>query len=473
MPVQLRLNPIYIRHAQTIDPAAEPAVQHVSAPGGIVTAMTYTIGVRGCQHLGYTAPTMRMHSTGPNLRAIDGYVAHRATMQSMLDAQVDGIIDGGDLAHWSVPVPRVYQTATDVDDMRVNSPRADDQWRWYRGNTGNHDAGAGTAVSAAVALHRPTLDAHVVFPGNQSPFGPLPGLYEVHQPDPDVPLFLHIVSHNGLAAGTGVDPQPIKGGINLLFAHGIFVGDPRMRVMLESHGEQRIVPVSWVERGWDQVLLSDIHTLGVVPGFDDPDGCQVWYTGSSVRRGFSDTEGDRGWLKVTIDEATSRVTVQPQTVWQRPQTDLPIIDAAGLTSTEVDDMVSEALGRSDWWDAESADLTGDGGHILRQRIVGVTPTLRRALTPLFGRWESLAKRDGQGAAWWKAELATDTAGDATSTGGVSRTITSHVVDFAADLLERSHGDGKVAATLASLPPKDRDTVLAAAHHLLADTGQRG
>lgn len=429
--------------------------------------MSYTIGVRGCQHLGYTATTMRMHPSGPNLRAIDGYVAHRLTMQSMLDADVDGIVDGGDLAHWSVPVPRVYQTATEVDDMRVSAPTSGGGWRWYRGNTGNHDAGAGTAVSAAVALHRPTVAAHVVFPGNQAEFGPLPGLYEVHQPDPDVPLFLHIVSHNGLASGTGVDPKPVPGGVNLLFAHGIFTGDQRLRAMLESHGEQRIIPQQWADRGWDQVLLSDIHTLGAVPGYDNRDRGQVWYTGSAVRRGFSDTAGPRGWLKVTIsDDGTVAVSSQP--IWQRPQHDLPVVDATDMTSTEVDDAVTFALGQSSWWDEQSADLTGDGGYILRQRIVGVSGTLRRALTPMMGRWDALAKLGGKGAAWWRADLVSassaDTAGGSPAAG---RSITSHVADFAADLMKRSHGDGKVAAALAEVAPADRDAVLAAAHDLLA------
>ena len=108
-----------------------------------------------------------------------------------------------------------------------------------------------------------------------------------------------------------------------------------------------------------------------MPGYGpaDRERGQVWYTGSAVRRGFSDSVGPRGWLLVTLnDDGTVVVTTRP--VWQRPQHELPVINAAGLTAAEVDEQVTTHLGVSSWWDPASAELTGDGGYILRQRITG-------------------------------------------------------------------------------------------------------
>ena len=434
--------------------------------------MTYHIGYRGCQHLGYAARNMRMHNdTGWNLRVVDGHVAHELTMRDMLAAGVSGVFDGGDIAHWSQPENRDINHMRVVDDLRVEAVGPDGWAPWYRGNTGNHDVGAVSAISAASALHRPALEAQVVYPGNQSTAGPLPGLYEVHQPDPTVPLYLHVVSHNGLLAGQGVNPEPIPGGVNLLSAHGIFTGDPRQRDMLESHGEQRVVPTSWVDRGWDAVLLSDLHTLGPVPGYGpaDRDRGQVWYTGSAVRRGFSDAVGPRGWLLVTLhDDGTVAITARP--VWQRPQHELPVINAVGLTTAEVDEQVTAHLGASSWWDPVSAELTGDGGYILRQRITGVSPSLRRSLNGSTGRWADLAKGSGLGAAWWDVPFESAvTATSASSTG--QRTVTNRISDFSSDLADRVGGTGKVAALVAGIAPQDRDDVISAARAYLSDASQ--
>lgn len=208
--------------------------------------MTYRIGFHGCAHLGYSAQNIRRHrSTGWDLRAVDGHVALTQTYEQMLAADVRGIVNGGDVFHWSTPLPRDVALAISLDDLRASTPTSTGEWRWARFNTGNHDVGGGSAVSAAATMHRPTVDAFTVYRGNSSEMGPLPGIYEVHQPDPDVPVLLHIVSHDGLIAGLGVDPQPVAGYVNILTAHGIFLGDERMRQMIEAHGEQRVIRRNW------------------------------------------------------------------------------------------------------------------------------------------------------------------------------------------------------------------------------------
>lgn len=257
-------------------------------------------------------------------------------------------------------------------------------------------------------------------------FGPLPGMYEVHQPEPDVPLYLHMVSHTGLAhIGRGVDPRPLPGGVNVLFAHGIFMGDSRMQQMLESHGEQRVIPRGWADRGWDAVL----------------------------------------WLRVDV-QADGAVQVSKQTIWQRPQMDLPVIDSQDLTAGEVDATVRRNVEGLSWWDAASADITGDGGFIVRQRITGVSAGLRRALTPLRGAWDDLAKDGRSGAAWWAVDVKAAATPDVAGPVG-SRLVTARVADFAAELTTRLAGEGRVAGAVQDIPAARRDEVVALARSYLA------
>lgn len=428
--------------------------------------MSYRIGFHGCAHLGYSAQNIRRDkSTGWDLRAIDGHVALHQTYEQMLTADVRGVFNGGDVFHWSNPVPRDVAIAIALDDLRAATPTADDENRWARFNTGNHDVGGGSAVSAAAMMHRPTVDALAVFRGNDSELGPLPGVYEVHQPDPDVPVLLHIVSHDGLVPGQGVDPQPIGGYVNVLTAHGIFLGDERMRDMVEAHGEQRLIPRSWADRGWDAVILSDLHTMGPVPGYGERGRGQVWYTGSAVRRGFSDSEGTRGWLLLELaDDGT--VSITPQPIWQRPQLDLPVIDGSEMTGNEINDLVTERLSASSWWDDRAADLTGDGGYLLRQVIRNVPPVLRRTLNTYLARWDALAKNAGDGACWWEATIHT-TATSPVTDAGTQRTLTQRIGDYSADLADRAAGNGKVAAVLAGISPKHRDHILHQSRQLVA------
>src|SRR5690349_17758755 len=98
------------------------AFWQVGRGGGHVTADGYKIGVRGCQHLGYAARNMRLdRTTGWNQRVVDGHIAHGLIMHDMINAGVDGIVDGGDLSHWNKPVPRDIAIANRVDDLRVSA----------------------------------------------------------------------------------------------------------------------------------------------------------------------------------------------------------------------------------------------------------------------------------------------------------------------------------------------------------------
>ena len=107
--------------------------------------------------------------------------------------------------------------------------------------------------------------------------------------------------------------------------------------------------------------------MGPLPGFDAGDTGQAWYAGSLLRRGFSDPEGGRGWLLVTIKD-DGVVSVERQYVNQRPQYDLAPIDASGLTGSDVEDAIRLNLGGIEVGDA-----------IIRQRVVNCQLSVRRGV----------------------------------------------------------------------------------------------
>ncbi|MFL0579476.1 hypothetical protein [Dietzia sp. 179-F 9C3 NHS] len=438
--------------------------------------MSYTIGVLGCQHLGYRMRGMRMHPSGLNLREVDGYAAHKLVYEDMLGAGVDGIVDGGDLFHVSEPSPESVNVALRVDDLRVDAS-PDDRFIWRIGNGGNHDNGSGRHRSAVSALHRPHLGSYTVFPDPTRPESdkvtPHPGYYEIHQPDPDVPLYLHLVSHNGLdpalaERGIVIDPQPLEGGVNLLFAHGIFAADGRLFGADERHGAERVIPAQWADRGFDHYLLSDYHTLGPIPGFGPDDGRdrgQVWMTGSLCSRGFSDDICGRGWLQVTLTD-DGRVTVTPRYVWQRPQIDFPVIDAATLSVDEIDQQVRARLLAQTMTDPESASLTGDGGVILRQRISGASPSQKPALRAAAIEWSHLAGDAAFfGVSYINSTTLTARPGESRQTG---ETGPARVTDYVGEFTRRADGNGAVARALAGLNGSIRDRVADRTRRVLAD-----
>lgn len=400
----------------------------------------YTLGVRGCQHLGCATTGMRLNKqTRWNQRVVDGNYAHKATMSAMIDAGVDGIIDGGDLSHYSRPLPATVETANRVDDLRVEAGI------WAVGNSGNHDAGGGSDLSAMGVMHRPHLGISAVYPdptrGPSAGIGPFPGLYEIHtsQDNPHLPdnLALHFVSHYGLSRdlaehGINIDPIPLPGYVNLFFSHGVFTADERLYQCVDPHGEERPIPTEWATRGWDAMILSHYHTMGAVPGFGDGDRGQVWYTGSSFRRGFSDDPGARGWVKVVIQD-TGKVSVTGETIWQRPQFDLPTIDASGLTVADLDDRITSHLTQVPHSDSESDQLTGDGGSIIRQQVTGTTPAQRQGLTALRARFANLTSD----AAWWGISTHHHAGTARRTLGGPDRDIHSRITDFAAEVTTRA------------------------------------
>ncbi|WP_155832227.1 hypothetical protein [Gordonia alkanivorans] len=432
-----------------------------------MTNVLLRAGFYGCAHLGYRMAGMaRTHPSGLNIREVDGYATYDLVMRDMIACGVQFISDGGDLFHVHAPSPRAIDEALAVDDLRVTAGVV------RTTNTGNHDKASVSNVSAVASVHRPALGSYSVFPRQERPdgevFGPHPGLYEVHQPVPDMPLYLHIVSDYGLDdrlqdRGIHIHPTPIDNSVNILVSHGIFSADDRMFGAVDGHGSHRVIPSEWVERGFDASILSDYHTPGPIPGFgpDKRKSGQVWMTGSLIGRGFSDDICSRGWLLLELlDTGYVRITHKP--VWSRPQRDFEPIDCSGKTVDDINVLVRKRLAGQRWWDDESARITGDGGWLLRQRFRGASAAQRHSLRALAGEWTTAAGD----AAYWGVSFETTPAED-TPTTSVQRNI-SHGrtrINYAEDFANRQTS-GRVGAVLAAAAPAIRERAARAASKAL-------
>lgn len=419
-------------------------------------------GFYGCAHLGYRMVGMaRAHPSGANIREIDGYATYELVMRDMLDAGVDFISDGGDLFHVHKPSPRAIDEALRIDDLRVDANRGVRRIT----NTGNHDKSTGAHTSAIAAVHRPQLGSHSVYPRPNAATGealtPHPGLYEVHQPIPGEPLYLHVVSDFGLDdrlrdAGIVIDPRPVPDATNILVSHGIFTADDRLFGAVNGHGGHRLIPSEWVDRGFDASVLSDYHTPGPISGYGPADRSNghVWMTGSLIGRGFSDDICRRGWLLVDVLRS-GQIQITPRTVWMRPQRDFEAIDCTHQTVDAINQLVRTRLAEHDWWDDESAQISGDGGWLLRQRFQHATPTQRHALRALAGEWATAAGR----AAYWNVSFDTTSlqrTGDAPCRRRIGRDTTA--INFVDDFTSRHH-TGRVGAVLAGASPAVRESAL--------------
>jgi hypothetical protein len=308
-----------------------------------VSEPVYRIGFRSDAHLFYPAGRKVHPGTGLNMRVRDGLLAFRQTMDQMIEAEVDMILDGGDIMHASHPpvMAIVFARQQILRAWQAGIP--------YIGNTGNHDASDERGKSpATAALHDP--DRHIEWVTEP---------YRMIEPVDG--LAIHMISHYGLAQTDRIVPEPVDGVVNILSSHGAaMVPGHEVFRCVDSPREQAI--------GLDLVLDDRyaVKALGHYHGMDEilPG---TWYAGSAIRRGFSDPAGGRGWLLMNVF-ADGHIEVERKYIDQRPQFDLPAIDAKGLTGSDVEERIRANLAAIDI-----------DGAILRQVVTNCTTSVRRGI----------------------------------------------------------------------------------------------
>lgn len=310
--------------------------------------MTYRMAFFADTHIGYAA-RCRTHASGLNMRVRDGFLGLRETVDQIIAADVDAVLHGGDLFHRSHPgISEIAWVRRQLERFAVAGIPV-------FATTGNHDFANDRGKSPATsAVHDPDRNINMVTEPYHL-FRPVDGLN------------IHIISHIGLLAAERIIPQPIDGEVNVFSTHGAAqVPGHEIFATVDSPGEA-VIGYDVLTQPWSTTLLGHYHGMGALPGFDAGKTGQAWYAGSLLRRGFSDPEGGRGWLLVTVQD-DGAVTIEPQYVRQRPQFDLPFIDASGLNGSDVEEQIRANLAGVDLTEA-----------IVRQRVINCALPVRRGI----------------------------------------------------------------------------------------------
>jgi DNA repair exonuclease SbcCD nuclease subunit len=312
--------------------------------------MTLNLAFFADSHLGYRAK-VKNNSKGINVRVQDGYDALKEITRGILtsDVKIDAVIHGGDFAHTSQPSVR------DITVGNFYLRKLAEAGIPVYGVGGNHDSSDIRAdLPAVAAFHDPERKIHMVYEPYKK--------FEIADG-----VMLHAMSHHGLHEGDAPEINVSSDVINVFTTHGAAI-DPKNQTLLRciDSPREQIIPVEMITEGMFNVnLLGHYHSRYAVGN----EVLNTWYAGSAIRRGFTDEPGQRGWLLVQI-EPNGKVTVTPKDIPQRPQFDLPIIDAADLNLSEIMDLLENNIERTVGLDAEP---------MVRQRIKNANRIIREGL----------------------------------------------------------------------------------------------
>lgn len=312
--------------------------------------MTLNLAFFADSHLGYRAK-VKNNSKGINIRVQDGYDALKEITRGILNSEVPihGVIHGGDFAHTSQPSVR------DITVGNFYLRKIAEAGIPFWGVGGNHDSSDIRADLPAVAAFNDR--------GRK--------IHMIHEPYEKFEIadgvMLHAMSHHGLHEGDAPEIKVSSDVINVFTTHGAAI-DPKNQTLLRciDSPREQIIPVEMITEGMFNVnLLGHYHSRYAVGN----EVLNTWYAGSAIRRGFTDDPGQRGWLLIQI-EPNGKVTVTPKDIPQRPQFDLPIIDAADLNPSEIMDLLENNIERTVGLDQEP---------MVRQRIKNANRIVREGL----------------------------------------------------------------------------------------------
>lgn len=269
-------------------------------------------------HLGYRSGSL-VTEEGINLREQDGYNALNEVIDDMIASRVNCVVCTGDFFHSPTPTVRMIHEA-----MNAIKKLSDNHIPFYC-LAGNHD-------SSDIVKEIPSNDVLNI---------PEIGLFSYTEPYVIVEvadnILLHMVSHHGYSKqlDTMKHIKPVDGKINILCTHGS-IYDPQSNTVLHTESEPReiVIPQDVLALNWDCILLGHIHDRGWVIKN------KVFYGGSLFRRGFSDSQGDRGWTEWVIDNGTIKPILH--NIHQRPQYDV-FLNCTNSSIREIEDLISTRL----------------------------------------------------------------------------------------------------------------------------------
>lgn len=285
------------------------------------------------------------------VREVDVYVAWDSAISGVIADGADAVIIAGDLFY--EPHPSYRALAHALSGLR----RLSDAGIPVYVIAGNRDSDAASGdVPYAMLAHQPDAGIYV----HSEP-------YQTYQLLQEPNIVLHMVSHSMHDESTEVMKQvkPVADAINIFTTHGTVVDpDRKERIKLPDTIREKVISDIFLNAGWDVMMLGHLSERGYVGAPED----KVFYNGSLIRRGFSDSEGElgRGYALWHIDLSSGEVSQELRSVVQRPQIDLEPIYAEGMDSSDLTEAIVGNL----------VGVEGVGGEpIVRQLVFGVAPSV--------------------------------------------------------------------------------------------------
>ena len=304
-------------------------------------------------HLGYEAYAARS-PLGHNQRGEDVVRALHRVVSDIVAADPPLVICSGDVAELP-QIPVRYMLAAASEFQRLASLRPDGTRRQLVVIAGNHDQSRHVRDGCFLDLYRGLPGVSVVTNGYQRLTFDETELAGV---------VVHALPHDALRDLPELGVTPVPGAINILTAHGVAESSELYR---RAVGREYLIPAELLLMEWAYVALGHWHTQGpVFPLGITREHSRIWYAGSVESIDFADVRGgtvtERGWLLVEASP-DGDPTVMPQRHPVRTLTNLPVIDATGLSPDQLQAQMSAAL---------TPEISG---AVVRQRVTGVSRDL--------------------------------------------------------------------------------------------------
>lgn len=256
-------------------------------------------------HLGFSAYSKLDPVEGINQREADMYDAFRQAVDKAIELRPDAVLHAGDLFDTVRPQNRAIDFAL-RQLLRLS------------------EAGIETVLISGNHSTPRLRETGSIF----RIFEHLPHIHPVHEPGRHLvrigDLAVTAVPHSVTPSMADVvaAAKPVKEvAWNVLLLHA-GIADSYLYRMDEFN--EQTVPLQSLRNGWDYVALGHFHSYSAVDRM-------MCYSGSTERLGFGEAGQKKGILEVDLD----RGKVNFHELRTRDMLDLPPLDAAGLTSSEI------------------------------------------------------------------------------------------------------------------------------------------
>lgn len=309
-------------------------------------------------HLGYRALNKVDQQTGRNQRTVDFEHALERAIDSILAAEVDGVIHAGDVFHHTRPTWHTMRHF--IQQFR----RLEDAGLSTLVIAGNHDTPrirTGGSAYSVIELALPRTRFSTEYVDRHE--------YELFK---HLNLHVHAIPHGALTNDDPVMPAVMSGRRNILVCHGMAAGV----LQPGQHAEPGEVELDAriLDPEFDYIALGHYH-LHMAPA------AKAWYAGSTERTGWGDYDATPGYAIVTLGDPGDPPRVEHIDIPARPMVNLRTVNGYGLGGREIADDVLGQLERAHQPDA-----------MARVRIVESDPTDRREA-------ESILRREADQFVW--------------------------------------------------------------------------